>query len=83
MACGFDARAEHMWEASQGGGGERSGKGELRGPDPNPCKTQGFPRPGPDQDTPSRHTHIPMTLVSRMVLNLISQQCPIKWEVQG
>lgn len=45
-----------------------------------PCKTQGFPRPVPDQDTPSRRTHMPMTLVSRTVLNLISQQYPNEWE---
>ena len=48
LACGLDARAEHMWKTSQGRGG---GRGEPRGvlcePDPNPCKTQGFPRPDP------------------------------------
>lgn len=45
LACGLDARAEHIWKSSQGrGGGERRVKGVLWEPDPNPCKTQGFPR---------------------------------------
>ena len=69
--CGRQARVEV---------GEKRGKGEQRGPDPNSYKTQGFPRSGPDHNPHARRTHIPMTLVSRIVLDLISQQCPIEWE---
>lgn len=69
--CGRQARVEV---------GERRSKGEQRGPDPNSRKTQGFPRSGPDHDPHARRTHMPMTLVSRIVLDLISQQCPIEWE---
>lgn len=69
--CGRQARVEV---------GEKRGKGEQCGPDPKSCKTQSFPRSGPDHDLHASRTHMPMTLVSRIVLNLISQQYPIEWE---
>lgn len=69
--CGRQARGEV---------GERRNQGKQREPDPNSHNTRGFPRSGPDRDPHARRTHMPMTLVSRIVLDLISQQCPIEWE---
>lgn len=69
--CGKQARVDV---------GERRNQGEQRGPDPNSHNTRGFPGSGPDHDPHARRTHMPMTLVSRIVLDLISQQCPIEWE---
>lgn len=64
-------------------GGRGRGRGEERGScvGQTPTLTRhNAPRPGPDKDTPSCCTPVPMTLVSRIVLNLISQQCPIERE---
>lgn len=72
--------ADSMPELNTYGRQARVEVGEQRGPDPNSCKAQSLPRPGPGHDLHARRTHMPMTLVSRIVLNLISQQCPIEWE---
>ena len=63
--------------------GRGRGRGEARrscvGQTPTLTRHRA-PRPSPDKDTPSRCTTMPVTLVSRIVLNLISQQCPIERE---
>lgn len=50
------------------------------GQTPNSYKTEGSAQTGPNQDTLSCCTISPVTLISRIVLNFISQQCPVEWE---